>query len=123
MDMNDPLAPAAGPIEALNAAVAAVLAGCDGSSACHGPGPLADALFGEHGPFWTRAYPFAEEAPLCRALDAVLQAVGAEQVVVGHTVQVRARPLSASQSEGCDSRTISGAGLPPRPQQALIGLR
>jgi hypothetical protein len=76
-------------VNALNEAVATLLAKCDGTSPCPGPDAVSTLFFGENGPFWTRSYPFTAEASLCSKLDDVLHAVGAQQVVVGHTVQVR----------------------------------
>jgi hypothetical protein len=76
-------------VDALNEAVASLLAKCDGASPCPGPDAFSSLFLGDDGPFWTRSYPFTVEASLCSQLDEVLHAVGAQQVVVGHTVQVR----------------------------------
>jgi hypothetical protein len=80
------------PLDLLNSVVSALLDRCDGSTFCPPPGSSREAfmLLGESGPFWTREYPWLGEAALCSRVQEVLLSVGAQQVVVGHTPQVRA---------------------------------
>jgi hypothetical protein len=44
-------------------------------------------LVADDGPVWTRAYSSEEDAPDCAKLSTALKALGAERMVVGHTVQ------------------------------------
>ena len=46
-----------------------------------------EELFGEGSPFWTRRQSEAEDEALCADLAASLKLVGAERLVVGHTIQ------------------------------------
>jgi hypothetical protein len=49
---------------------------------------LPDGLRGENAPFWTRRYSDAKPSHrVCRELGELLGAVGADRLVVGHTVQ------------------------------------
>lgn len=52
----------------------------------------------EDGPVWTRAYSTPSETPDCQSLKAVLSAMGAKRMVVGHTVQ------PGGISSACDDR-------------------
>jgi hypothetical protein len=60
---------------------------------------LPDLLRGERSPFWTRRYSDAEPSHrACRELADVLGSIGAERLVVGHTVQEK------GISSACDQR-------------------
>jgi hypothetical protein len=64
----------------LNAAVSAWLRG--------ELGELPDLLRGERAPFWTRRYSDAQPSHrVCRELAEMLASIGADRLVVGHTVQ------------------------------------
>lgn len=72
----------------INARFAAALA------AAHGPNlEAADpALLGSRGPFWERSFAMSRnEAAVCADVRRTLAAVGAQRMVVGHTVQRQAR--------------------------------
>merc|ERR1719487_2339504 len=47
-------------------------------------------LLGTSGPLWTRFYAKEETQDLCSTLSQVLKQVGAQRMVVGHTIQERA---------------------------------
>jgi hypothetical protein len=63
----------------------------------HRDGPP-EALVGEDGPVWTRAYSDPSETPDCASLTRVLAEMGAKRMVVGHTVQ------PSGISSACDGR-------------------
>jgi hypothetical protein len=91
---------------------------CKGTTRC--PSNTANGseqgLFFANGPFWLRHYntwakPQFASTWGCEMLEEVLDKVGAKQVVVGHTIQVRLfhvnpellRPMSALQLRTCRS--------------------
>jgi len=57
-----------------------------------GEAPPPDAWLDGDGPVWTRDYSDDDVAPDCDALTRTLDRLGAERMVVGHTVQDRANP-------------------------------
>lgn len=82
----------AGALERFNDDIMAIVRACDGSKPC--PPPSAPrgvaSLLSVDGPLWTRDVSEGSEAAICPKVDALLHAVGAERMVVGHTIQVRA---------------------------------
>lgn len=63
-----------------------------------GAGPLAASLSGEDSPVWHRAYALEPDAATCAELASALEILGAERMVVGHTVQ------PSGISAACDER-------------------
>lgn len=81
----------AGALERFNDDIMAVVRGCDGSKPCPPPStPRGVAgLLSVDGPLWTRDVSEGAEATICPQVDALLHAIGAERIVVGHTIQAR----------------------------------
>lgn len=46
-----------------------------------------EALFGDDGPFWTRAFSLSSEKKACKLTEKTLKMLGAERMTVGHTIQ------------------------------------
>jgi len=80
-------------VEALNSRLSTALAAAAATGKVGGGGEVAwdrrdRGFFGEHGPFWYRGYALdRSESRVCIQLAAVLAAVNATRMVVGHTVQ------------------------------------
>lgn len=74
---------AEGGIDALNARFARAMGGKDEHVAVNKD----TALFGQNGPFWTRAFVWKAERAACAAVRDTLAAVGAHRMVIGHTPQ------------------------------------
>jgi len=80
-----------GALQRFNEEILSVVKACDGSGPCPAPQfprTLAD-LISIDGPLWTREVSEGAEGAICRHVDALLHAVGAERMVVGHTIQAR----------------------------------
>lgn len=82
-------------LQMLRQMVAKQLASCKGNARC--PSPAASsaeqALFYDQGPFWDRSFHHwgtgGGSVEGCAKVQEALDAVGAKQVVVGHSIQVR----------------------------------
>lgn len=78
-------------LQRFNDDILAIVRACDGSAPC--PPPAADRrvaeLLGIDGPLWTREVTEGAEGALCPKVEALLHAVGAQRMVVGHTIQAR----------------------------------
>lgn len=48
-------------------------------------------LYGGHGPTWYRGYAMDKESEVCPLLDQALELIGADRMVMGHTVQRNGR--------------------------------
>lgn len=78
-------------LQRFNDDILAIVRACDGSAPC--PPPTADRRVAEllsiNGPLWTREVTEGAEGALCPKVEALLHAVGAQRMVVGHTIQAR----------------------------------
>lgn len=83
------LVEAAGGVQALNERVMALLAG---ERAPRSP------LLENSGPFWYRGYAMEAESEQCPLLSRTLKAVGAAQMVIGHTVRDSSTPTRAAHT-------------------------
>lgn len=59
------------------------------SDALDGKGDDVRDLTGDSGPLWTRFYAGSDQEQICKTVSQVLKQVGAERMVVGHTIQER----------------------------------
>eukprot|EP00892_Ulva_mutabilis_P011251 jgi/Ulvmu1/8499/UM044_0033.1 len=90
---------AEGALERFNEEILSIVTDCNGTVPCpprSTPRRLAD-LISIDGPLWTRDVSEGAEGKICRDVDALLHAVGAERMVVGHTIQERAQTRCGGQ--------------------------